>query len=494
VILKRLSRWFDDRLGASSFARSALNKVFPDHWSFMLGEIAMYCFILLVLTGTYLAFFFSTSTREVIYHGAYAPLRGTRVSEAYASVLRITFEVRAGLVMRQMHHWAANVFVAAIVAHLMRIFFTGAFRRPREINWIIGITMLLLAIFNGFSGYSMPDDLLSGTGLRIAYSIALSIPVVGTWLAFLAFGGEFPAEDIVRRLFITHVFIVPAAIAILLSVHLAVVWRQKHTQFPGKGRTETNVVGSRLWPTYTAKSVGLFFAITAVLAALGGLAQINPVWLYGPFSPSAVSSPAQPDWYMGWIEGALRLFPNWEFRGFGHAVANPFFPAVVLPGVTFMVLYLWPFLEARLTGDHEPHHVLDRARDRPMRTAIGAAAFAFYALLFFAASNDLLALRLRVPVNSVTWAFRILVVSLPPIVGVITWRLMAGLRASGAPGFLEMPLRAVVAGGVRPAPSRAATTRHEAVELQKAQEEAEPPAPVTEELRPASAEAPEAGA
>ena len=484
MIVKRVSRWFDDRLGASSFARSALNKVFPDHWSFMLGEIAMYCFILLVLTGTYLAFFFSTSTREVIYNGTYAPLHGTRVSEAYASVLRISFEVRAGLVMRQMHHWAANVFVAAIVAHLMRIFFTGAFRRPREINWIIGVTLLLAAIFNGFSGYSMPDDLLSGTGLRIAYSIALSIPFIGTWLAFLAFGGEFPAEDIVRRLFIFHVFIVPAVIAILLSVHLAVIWRQKHTQFPGKGRTETNVVGSQLWPTYTAKSVGLFFVIAAVLAALGGLAQINPVWLYGPFSPSAVSSPAQPDWYLGWLEGALRLFPNWEFRGFGHAVANPFFPAVLLPGVTFLALYLWPFLEARFTHDHQPHHLLDRPSDHPVRTAVGAGAFAFYVLLFFAASNDILALLAHVSVGGITWAFRIMVVVVPPVVGVVVWRIMAGIRASGAAGFLEMPIRAVISASARTAEPLQPRDHEEAVRFEKGQEVGEPEPPVTEELQP----------
>jgi ubiquinol-cytochrome c reductase cytochrome b subunit len=450
VIVRRGSRWLDDRLGASSFARSALNKVFPDHWAFMLGEIAMYCFVILVLTGTYLAFFFSTSLHEVIYRGGYEPLRGARVSEAYASVLRISFDVRAGMVMRQMHHWAANVFIAAIVAHLMRIFFTGAFRRPREINWIVGVTLLLLALFNGFSGYSLPDDLLSGTGLRITHSIALSIPVIGTWLAYLAFGGEFPAEDIIRRLFLVHVFIVPAALTVLLSIHLAVIWRQKHTQFPGKGRTETNVVGSQLWPTYTAKSVGLFFLVAAVLAAMGGLLQINPVWLYGPFDPAAVSSPAQPDWYLGWLEGALRLFPPWELRGFGHTVPNPFYPAVILPGVTFVVLYLWPFLEARFTGDREPHHLLDHPSDHPVRTAIGAAAFTFYAVLFFAASNDVVALLLGVSVGGITWAFRILVVTLPPLVGVIVWRLMAGLRASGAPGFMEMPLRALISVGGGP--------------------------------------------
>ena len=178
------------------------------------------------------------------------------MSEAFRSTVRLSFDVRAGLVFRQMHHWAALIFVAAIVAHLCRIFFTGAFRRPRELNWIIGVTLLVLVIFNGFSGYSLPDDLLSGTGLRIAYSIALAVPVVGTWIAFLLFGGEFPAPDILSRLFVLHVLFVPAAIVGLLGAHLAILWRQKHTQFPGPGRTEDNIVGSRLWPTYAARSVG----------------------------------------------------------------------------------------------------------------------------------------------------------------------------------------------------------------------------------------------
>jgi ubiquinol-cytochrome c reductase cytochrome b subunit len=449
VILRRMSRWFDDRLGASSFARSALNKVFPDHWSFMLGEIALYCFVVLVLTGTYLTFFFSTGTQELLYHGPYGPLRGVRVSEAYASVVNLSFGVRAGLVMRQMHHWAANVFVAAIVVHLARIFFTGAFRRPREINWMIGVTLLALAMANGFTGYSLPDDLLSGTGLRVTYSFIQSIPFVGTWMAFLLFGGEFPSNQIIHRLFIIHVFIVPAGLATLIGAHLAIIWHQKHTQFPGRGRTETNVVGSRLWPTYTAKSLGLFFGVAAVLAALGGLAQINPVWLYGPYHPQTVVSPAQPDWYLGWAEGALRVFPAWEIRAFGHTVANPFFPAVLLPGLTFAALYLWPFLEARLTGDRANHQLLDRPSDHPVRTAVGAMAFTFYAILFFAGSNDLIAYLLRVSVGGVTWAFRILLVTAPPLVFVLVHRLMRGVRASGAP-FLEVPLSAFTGDG-RPA-------------------------------------------
>jgi ubiquinol-cytochrome c reductase cytochrome b subunit len=362
VIGRRLVRWLDDRLRASSLARSALAKVFPDHWSFMLGEIALYCFVVLVLTGVFLTLFFEPSTAETVYAGRWTPLNGEEVSAAYASTVTLSFDVRAGLLMRQVHHWAALVFVSAIVVHLCRVFFTGAFRRPRELNWLIGVTLLLLAVFNGFTGYSLPDDLLSGVGLRIAYSITLAIPVVGPWLAFLLFGGEFPADQIIHRLFVIHVLVVPGALAALIGLHMAILVRQKHTQFPGPGRTEHNVVGAKLWPTYTAKTLGLLCGILAVLFGLGGLVQINPVWLYGPFDPAQVTSPAQPDWYIGWVEGALRMYPPWELTLFGHLLPNPFAPAVLVPGLTFLGLYAWPFLEARLTGDRQPHQLLDRPR------------------------------------------------------------------------------------------------------------------------------------
>ncbi|HWL65717.1 MAG TPA: cytochrome b, partial [Actinomycetota bacterium] len=295
----------------------------------------------------------------------------------------------------------------------------------------------------GFTGYSLLDDLLSGTGLRIAYSIALSIPLIGTWVAFLVFGGEFPAEEIIPRLFVTHVMIIPAMILGLLTIHLAIVWRQKHTDFRGPGRLESNVVGSKLWPTYAVKSVALLFATFAVLFALGGLVQINPVWLYGPFKAQQVTSPAQPDWWMGWVEGALRLFPAWETRAFGFEIPNPFFPAVLLPGITFGLLYAWPFLEARFTGDREPHHLLDRARDHPVRTAMGVATLAFYIVLHLAASNDLLAKALDVPVDRVTTVYRILLFVVPVVGGYVTHRLMKALARSGADRFMEMPLDAL---------------------------------------------------
>lgn len=434
-MITKVSTWFDDRLGASRFARSSLNKIFPDHWSFMLGEIAMYSLVVLLLTGVYLTLFFNPSTKEIIYHGSYVPLHGQRVSEAYASTVNISFGVRGGLVMRQMHHWAANVFIAAIVAHMCRVFFTGAFRRPREMNWVLGIILLILAILNGFMGYSLPDDLISGTGLRIAFSILLSIPVVGSWAAFLVFGGNFPGDQIIPRFYVLHILVIPAIILALLGAHLGLVWRQKHSQFPGPGRTQRNVVGTPIWPGFFTKTNGLFFMVMGGLAGLGGLAQINPIWLYGSYQAYKVSYAVQPDWYMGFLDGALRLMPSWETVAFGHMIPNAFFPAVLLPGLIFTPLLLWPWIEDHFTKESKTeHNLLDRPRDRPVRTAIGAALFALTIVLFFASSTDVLANYFQISLNVILVAGRVMLFVVPPVVGLVTYRLckeMSGVADVG---------------------------------------------------------------
>lgn len=424
-------RWFDERLGFARFGRRAANKVFPDHWSFMLGEIAMYCFLVLVATGVYLALFFDPSHAQTVYRGSYRPLQGLTMSYAYASAVNLSFEVRAGLLMRQMHHWAALIFVWAIICHLCRIFFTGAFRRPRELNWIVGVTLLALVLLNDFVGYSLLDDLLSGTGLHIAFGILESIPIVGTWLAFLAFGGAFPGNDVLGRLFIVHVFIVPLLIAGLLGVHLGVVWRQKHTQFPGAGRRDDNVVGSRLWPVYTAKSIGLLAIVTGVIALLGALVQVNPIWLYGPFRNASVTTYAQPDYTLGWVEGAMRLFPGWDIT-IAHRYRIPagFWPAVVFPALTFLALYVWPFVEKRFTGDRRGHHVLERPRDRPARSAFGMAVLTFYGVLLLAGSQDIIASEMNTTIQPITWTLRIAVFVLPITVGLISFAVFRDLHRS----------------------------------------------------------------
>ncbi len=439
MILRRLLDWADSRTGVAGTTRRYVDKIFPNQWSFLLGEVTLYSFIILVATGTWLAFFFQPSTAETIYDGSYAPLQGVAMSKAYASALDLSFDVRAGLVMRQMHHWAALLFVAAMTAHLARVFFTGAFRRPRELNWIIGVVLLILAIVNGFAGYSMLDDQLSGTGLRIAYSVVLSIPVAGTWMASLFFGGDFPGDQIISRLFVIHVYLVPIVIGILLSGHLALVVAHKHTHFAGDGATEDNVVGERLWPTYAAKAGGLFFVVAAVVALLAGIAQINPIWVYGPFRPANVSTLSQPDWYMGWLEGAMRLMPPWEIRAFGFELPNPFFPGVLIPGVTFGMLLAWPFLEARFSGDHAEHHVLDRPRDRPLRTALGVATLAFYTVLGLGGASDALSTLFDISLNRLIWTLRVLLFVVPVVAAYLTRQLCLELQHRDGPVPVEEP-------------------------------------------------------
>jgi len=428
VIVRRAVDAVDERLDATSFIRHNLRKVFPDHWSFMLGELALYSFVLLLLTGTFLSLFFVASPTTTTYRGPYPPLQGQEVSLAYESVLRLSLEVRAGLVMRQTHHWAALVFVASVTAHLVRVFFTGAFRKPRELSWIIGVTLLVAGIGAGFTGYSLPDDLLSGTGLRIIYSAVLSIPFVGTWLAYLFFGGEFPAPEMLSRLFVAHILLIPALITALLAVHLALVWHQTHTQFRPEGTAEDTVTGTPVWPKFALKSVGLAFMTFAVLAGLGGLVQINPIWLYGPFVPYSAPSPAQPDFYAGWLEGILRLWPNWEFHVFGHTIGTLFLPAVVVPGIIFTALALWPFIEARATRDTAIHHDAQRPREQPVRSGVGAAGIAFFVVLMLAGSNDVLAKYLQVEVDTLNGVLKVLVFTVPVVIGAMTWWVCRDLR------------------------------------------------------------------
>ncbi|MCH5671308.1 cytochrome bc1 complex cytochrome b subunit [Streptomyces gilvus] len=426
---ERLADAADARLPVLDGGGALLRKAFPDHWSFLLGELALYSLLVLLLTGVWLTFFFHPEMREVVYAGSYVPLRGVRMSEAFDSTLHISFDIRGGLLMRQTHHWAALVFVAAIGLHLLRIFFTGAFRRPREANWIIGLTLFVLALAEGFAGYSLPDDLLSGTGLRIAQGIMLSIPVVGTYVAMFVFGGQYPGHEIISRLYSLHILLLPGALVGLVTVHLILVFHLKHTQWRGPGRTNDNAVGKPLYPQFSASSGGLSLIVFGVLALLGGLAQINPVWTYGPYRPDQASTGSQPDWYVGFLEGALRLVPPWETDLWGHTLMwNVLLPAVVLPALLFLVLYLYPFAEQRLTGEgHQERHLCDRPRDRPVRTALGVAGITFYGVLLLAGGNDVVAQSFRISVNTLTWILRIALVLAPVAAFLVTRRLCHAL-------------------------------------------------------------------
>ncbi|MBF6173384.1 cytochrome bc1 complex cytochrome b subunit [Nocardia blacklockiae] len=418
----------DQRYSAAAFVKRSVNKVFPTHWSFLLGEIALYSFLILLLSGVYLTLFFDPSMTEVIYDGTYQPLRGVTMSRAYESALEISFDVRGGLFVRQVHHWAALLFAASMIVHLCRVFFTGAFRRPREANWVLGAILLIIAMFEGFFGYSLPDDLLSGTGLRAAFAgITMGIPVIGTWTHWLMFGGDFPGEIIIPRLFIAHVLLFPGIMLALIAAHIALVWYQKHTQYPGPARTEKNVVGTRIVPVFSLDQGAFFMFTLGVLALMGGLLQINPIWNLGPYNPSQVSAGTQPDFYLMWTDGFLRLFPAWELYLFGHTVPGAFSVAIVMP-LIFGALIAYPWIEKRLTKDYAHHNLLQRPRDVPVRTAIGAMSLAFYVVLTLACVNDIIAFRFDISLNATTWFFRIALLLAPPLAYFAAYRLCLALQ------------------------------------------------------------------
>ena len=454
------TKYLDDRLGVAGLGRPFLRKVFPDHWSFLLGEIALYSFIVLILSGIFLTIWFKPSMAEIEYEGTYELLRGIQMSEAYASTLGLSFDIRGGLLLRQMHHWAAAVFVAAMLTHSLRIFFTGAFRKPREINWLIGVAMLTLGIINGFTGYSLPDDLLSGTGLRFVDGLIRSIPVIGTWAEFFTFAGEFPGELIIPRLYMVHILLVPALLLGLIAAHLALVVYHKHTQYSGPGRTERNVVGYPVFPVYAAKAGGFFLIVFGVLTLMGATMQINPVWVFGPYNPAEVTAGSQPDWYMGFVEGGIRLMPNWEWHiGSTTWSWNVAIPGLGLMGLFFGLMAIYPFVEAWVTGDKTEHHILDRPRNNPTRTAFGVAAITGYALLMIAGGNDLVATIFDVSLNDVTRFLRVAVFVGPVIAFLVTKRICIGLQRADH----ERLIHGAESGVIDRAPSGKYSERHKPI-------------------------------
>jgi ubiquinol-cytochrome c reductase cytochrome b subunit len=353
------------------------------------------------------------------------------MTEAYKSVVDISFDVKGGLLIRQTHHWAANVFVAAIVLHLTRIFFTGAYRKPRELTYAIGVLMLFLTLPEGYLGYSLADDLLSGMGLAIGYAVALSIPVVGANFALLLWGAPFPGdESFWSRMYIAHVLILPLLIGGLLALHLTLVASRHHTQFRRKPRqTQRTLLGIPTFPGQAPRSLGLFSAVAASLFLLGGLIQINPVWLWGPYQVGSSTNGAQPDWYLGWLIGALRLVPSFDVViGDRTLVPNPFWGGALFPLVVMLALLVWPWLEARVTGDRRVHNLLDRPRDAPWRTAIGAAFLTWVFMIFFAGAADRIYVFLGISYVGQIWAYRAMVFLLPIVVLYVTRKACLALQ------------------------------------------------------------------
>ncbi|MEV4436826.1 cytochrome bc complex cytochrome b subunit [Streptomyces sp. NPDC049555] len=425
---ERVADWADGRLGIYSLAKVNMRKIFPDHWSFMLGEVCLYSFVIIIMTGVYLTLFFHPSMNEVVYHGSYEPLQGVQMSEAFKSTVDISFDVRGGLLIRQIHHWAALIFLAGMFVHMMRVFFTGAFRKPREVNWLFGFLLFVLGMFTGFTGYSLPDDLLSGTGVRFMEGAILSVPVIGTYISMFLFGGEFPGSDFVPRFFSIHVLLLPGIMLGLLVAHLILVFYHKHTQFPGPGRKNENVVGMPLLPVYMAKAGGFFFLVFGVIAAIAAIATINPIWAMGPYRPDQVSTGAQPDWYMGFAEGLIRVMPGWEINVWGHTfVLGVFIPLVIFP-LVLGAIAVYPFIESWVTGDKREHHLLDRPRNAPTRTGFGAAWIAAYFVMLIGGGNDLWATHFHLSINAITWFVRVGFFVIPVLTFIATRRICMGLQ------------------------------------------------------------------
>lgn len=425
---ERVADWADGRLGIYTLAKANMRKIFPDHWSFMLGEICLYSFLIIILTGVYLTMFFHPSMNEVEYVGPYVPLQGQLMSEAFNSTMHISFEVRGGLLIRQIHHWAALIFLAGMFVHMMRVFFTGAFRKPREINWLFGFLLFFLGMFTGFTGYSLPDDLLSGTGVRFMQGAILSVPIVGTYLSMFLFGGEFPGGDFVARFYSAHVLLLPGIMLGLVVAHLILVFVHKHTHFEGPGRTNKNVVGMPLLPVYMAKAGGFFFLVFGVIAVISAIASINPIWALGPYRPDQVSTGAQPDWYMGFAEGLIRVMPGWEINLWGHTlVLGVMIPLAIFPAV-LAAIAVYPFIESWITGDKREHHIAQRPRNAPTRTAFGVAWITAYMVMLVGGGNDLWATHFHLSINSITWFVRIFFFVGPVIAFIVTKRICLGLQ------------------------------------------------------------------
>jgi ubiquinol-cytochrome c reductase cytochrome b subunit len=426
-------RFIDERTASAPLLRKGLRYLFPDHWSFLLGEVALYAFIVLIATGTYLALFYDPSTAKTVYHGVYRPLDGVKMSDAYKSVVDLSLTYKAGLLIRQTHHWAADVFVASIVMHLMRVFFTGAFRRPRELTWMIGLILLFTAFLEGYLGYSLVDDLLSGMGLAIGYGVGLSIPVIGGPMTQAIFGAPFPGTPhFFSRMFITHVFILPAVLATLIGGHLALVAARHHTQFKESPRhTNKRLIGVPMFPGQAPRSLALMFIVAGLLFLLGGLIQINPIWQWGPFEPWLGENGAQPDWYLGWLIGALRLMPSFDVT-ISHftLIPNPFWGGVLFPLIVLGVLMAVPWVEPRLTRDRSMHNLADRPRDAPNRTAFGVAFLSFVFLVFAFGAADRIYVLIGLTYNVQLFIFRVAVFVVPVLLFWLTRRICLNLQGA----------------------------------------------------------------
>lgn len=394
--------WWDERLDWNRFKARFLRKAFPVHPAFFLGEIALFSFVILVITGILLALTYEPSAQPV-------ELEGNQVPAAYASVIE-NDRTPLGLLVRQVHHWAAHVMIAAAILHLLRIFFTGLYKKPREINWLVGLMLLVLAVFASFSGYLLPFDAFSVTATGIGYHIARSVPWIGPQLADFIFAGKFPATGTIPRFYAYHVILIPLLLMGLITLHLVILLKQQHSQAPSTRIYVGNrkILGVPLWPHQALLMTVLFLILSGSLFAVAGLFPVHPVAYYGP--PEPATPVVKPDWYWLWLYGALKLVPTWfDFEVFATTINPENVGGVLLPLLVVMLLVLLPFVDR----SREPVHFLEQPSAHPVRTSVGAGALAFFLVLMMAGYNEELAVSLE--------ALRVAVLLAPLLIGAIMY-------------------------------------------------------------------------
>jgi cytochrome b-561 len=439
--------WLDARLGLQE-EQSFLGKAFPAEDSFLLGEVALFCFVLLVLTGIFLGMFFEPSTTKAEYDGSVSEYQGEELPESYVSVLNITYDVPFGMFIRRLHHWAAHLFVASIGLHMLRVFFTGAYRNPREPNWVVGTALAALAMGAAYTGYALPFDEFASTATGIGYNLASSVPLVGGLVAKVVFGGEFPSSATIPRLYFLHVFVIPLAIAVGLAVHMGILVKQKHTEasreddlrgpdesHPAQGAAsdggrahvdredDTVVAGLPAFPNQAAVSAVVFFLTLATLSLLAGFLPVHNVAEYGPNDPAGTPSLIMPDWFLMWVYGFLKLLPTWlSFTVFGVHVSTEFLGGVVLPGLVFLGVFAWPFLDYR----EDPTHFTANPLARPFQTGFGVAAITFIMIASIAGMNNILAEQvLGTSTGAVNNWLTVLLLGFPPLAGALVYLVLS---------------------------------------------------------------------
>jgi len=375
-------KWLDERLEIKKFNNKFLTKTFPTHPTFLFGEIALFSFISLVITGILLGFLYEPSSKMVSLFGAMVP-------SAYASVVRIDL-LPMGMIIRRIHHWSAMIMIAALLAHLMRIYFTSSYRKPREINWLIGLGLWALVMFAAFTGYLLPYSNLSVTATSIAYYIAKSVPWIGNWISRLLFAGDFPSAYTVPRFFFMHVMLIPILLLSLIGLHMVILIKQKHTEpLANKGRKESEggkqLIGIPIWPEQMLISIAFYFFLLFVVVLIATYIPLNPIEDYGPPSPG--TPVMRPDWYFLIVYGCLKLLPgDLAFSILGGKFTPETIGGVIFPTFTILVFALIPFLDRA----KEPQNYVENPLHRPFMTSFGIGGGVFLSMLAAAGYIDVL--------------------------------------------------------------------------------------------------------